>query len=74
MWTSVAKMLQRKGYDATKLKVDIQSTKDSASTSLQLPVCKITNYKQPSRDKGNATLPVEVQGIKTMEILDTGVE
>ena len=72
MWESVANMLQKRGINITKRDIDNKSLKRSESVSLQLPVCKVTNYEQPSRDKGNTTLPVEFQGIKTMAILDTG--
>ena len=72
MWDSVANMLQKRGINITKRDIDNKSLKGSESVSLQLPVCKVTNYEQPSRDKGNTTLPVEFQGTKTMAILDTG--
>ena len=71
MWESVANMLQKRVINTTKKDIDNKSLKRSESVSLQLPVCKVTNYEQPSRKKGNATLLVEFQGIKTMAILDT---
>ena len=60
MWTSVSKMLKNRGCGFTGLDVDHESLKQSESISLQLSVCKVTNYEQPSRDKGNTTLPMEV--------------
>ena len=32
----------------------------------------MSSYQERNKDKGNATLPLEYNGVKTMAILDTG--
>ena len=49
-----------------------KNSKYGECTSRKVPVCRVANYEQSSKDKGNATFPVEVDGIKTMKILNTG--
>ena len=72
MWDEVSRMLQAKGVQLSNFKLDHKNSKHGESTSGKIPVCRVSNYEQSSKDKGNTTLPVEVDGIKTMAILDTG--
>ena len=38
----------------------------------QIPFNKVSSYQERNKDKGNATLPLEYNGVKTLAILDTG--
>lgn len=51
--------------------VSQEQTKNETETLKQTPLNKVRSYQDRNKDKGNATLPLEYNGVKTLAILDT---
>ena len=64
MWDEVLRMLHAKGGQLTNDKCDHKKSENGEVASARVLVYKASNC-------GSATLPVEVNGVKTLAILDT---
>ena len=72
LWEYVAKMMRKQGSHLTKQMVSQEQTKYETRTLKQIPFNKVSSYQESNKDKGNATLPLEYNGVKRLAILDTG--
>ena len=72
LWQYVAELMGSRHFALTKEMVAKEQNKDEVSSIRQVPFNKVSAYQERNKDKGNATLPVEYNGVKTMAILDTG--
>ena len=72
LWEYVADMMRKQGLHLTKQMVSQEQTKHEMETLKQVPFNKVSSYQDRNKDKGNATLPLEYNGVKTLAILDTG--
>ena len=72
MWVQVLKMLQNKDY-ACMENLNSKNHKGIATgTSIQkLSFNKLNNYGRHRADKGNSMLPIQMDKVKTLAILDT---
>ena len=68
----MAEMMRSQGFCLTKKMLESEQNKDGAGSVKQVPFNKVSSYQEINKDKGNATLPLEYNGVKTMAILDTG--
>ena len=71
LWEYVAEMMGSRGLTLTKELVAKEQNKGETGSVRQVPFNKVSAYQERNKDKGNATLPLEYNGIKTMAILDT---
>ena len=73
MWAQVSRMMQNKGY-ACMGDFNPENQKGiTAGTSVQnLSFNKLNNYGKHRADKENSMLPIQMDKVKTLAILDTG--
>ena len=73
MWTQVLKLLKSKGYSGFgEYNPNKQNKKTSKLPEQKISLNKLNNQGKYRADKGNSMLPVQVDGIKTLAVLDTG--
>ena len=71
LWEYVAKMMRSQGFCLTKKMLEREQNKEDPGSVRQVPFNKVSSYQERNKDKGNVTLPLEYNGVKTMAILDT---
>ena len=72
MWLQVLHMLHQKGYEIHKDWKNLPLPSHTSESIKKVPLNKVNKYEKPGRDKGNAMLPIKMNGVKTLAILDTG--
>ena len=73
MWTQVLKLLRSKGYSGFgEYNPDKQNKKTSELPEHKISLNKLNNHGKYRAEKGNSMLPVQVGGITTLAVLDTG--
>lgn len=72
LWEYVAATMSKQGFALTNKMIVNETNKEETNTIQQVPFNKVNCYQDRHKDKGNATLPLEYNGVKTMAILDTG--
>ena len=72
LWEYVAETMGNQGLCLTKEMMERKQGKVETDSVRQVPFNKVSSYQEQSKDKGNAMLPLEYNGVKTMAILDTG--
>ena len=71
LWEYFAEMMKKQGSHLIRQMVIQEQSKFETETLKQIPFNKVSSYQERNKDKGNATLPLEYNGVKTLAILDT---
>ena len=74
LWAQVSKMLQHKGYACTgNFNLEHQKGITQGTSVQKFSFNKLNNFGRHRADKGNSILPVHMDNVKTLAILDTGM-
>jgi len=73
LWSQVSHMLQKRGYALGDESVTVENLPAMQGTIVQkVPLNKVNKYEKNGKDKENSMLPIKMDMVKTMAILDTG--
>ena len=71
LWEGVAKCLAKQGFQNKKIPVEeIPTQESSPSTKINVPVNRVGGKTKD--DEGNTTLPVKINKVESIAILDSG--